>query len=73
MFLFWHKNQNFLRGSLDGTIGELYDQHHLDYNAKAYFEGVPQKWRHLKGEVVCFNLLIDVAHVSIIPFLLYSI
>ncbi|KAJ7832306.1 hypothetical protein B0H13DRAFT_2289105 [Mycena leptocephala] len=55
IFVLWHKNQNLLPGSLDGTIGELYDQHKADYNAKAYFEGVPQKWRHLKGKSVSFN------------------
>ncbi|KAJ7908245.1 hypothetical protein B0H13DRAFT_2498456 [Mycena leptocephala] len=32
IFVLWHKNQNLLPGSLDGTIG------------------VPQKWRHLKGD-----------------------
>ncbi|KAJ6463845.1 kinase-like domain-containing protein [Mycena vitilis] len=62
VFLLWHKNQSLLPGALEGTIGELYDQHREDYNFKVYFENIPQKWRHLKGESVCFNLLIDVAH-----------
>ncbi|KAJ7257230.1 kinase-like domain-containing protein [Mycena haematopus] len=62
VFLLWHQHQNPLPGSLDGTIGELYDIHHRDHNAQGYFGNIPQKWRHMKGESVCFNLDIDVSH-----------
>ncbi|KAJ6556662.1 hypothetical protein B0H10DRAFT_1847552, partial [Mycena sp. CBHHK59/15] len=56
---------NLIPGSLDGTIGELYDNHHRDRSAQAYFGNVPQKWRQMKGEFVCFELHIDVSHVRV--------
>jgi hypothetical protein len=65
VFLLWHKHQNLLPGSLDGTISQLYDNHHRDHNVQAYFGNVPQKWRHMKGESVCFELHIDVSHVRV--------
>ncbi|KAJ7133796.1 kinase-like domain-containing protein [Mycena filopes] len=62
VFLFWHKHQNLLPNSLHSTIGELYDAHKQDYNSQLYLENVPQQWRRLKGEFVCFDLDIDVIH-----------
>ncbi|KAJ7729855.1 hypothetical protein DFH07DRAFT_781824 [Mycena maculata] len=50
VLLQWHKGQNLLLGSLNGTIGELYDMHQQDHNAGTYFKNVPQKWRHIKGQ-----------------------
>ncbi|KAJ6474302.1 kinase-like domain-containing protein [Mycena sanguinolenta] len=62
IFLFWHKHQSLLPGSLNGTIGELYDNHQHDHNAQVYFNNVPQRWRHMRGESVCFELEIDISH-----------
>ncbi|KAK7046460.1 kinase-like protein [Favolaschia claudopus] len=59
VFLLWHKNQNFLPGALEGTLGGLYDSHRTDYNASAYFQDVPPRWKNIRGESVCFNLNID--------------
>ncbi|KAJ7451474.1 kinase-like domain-containing protein [Mycena galericulata] len=56
----WHGNAKLLPGSSDGTIGKLFDTHKGHLNPDLFFNGIPEKWSHLRGEVICFELYIDV-------------
>ncbi|KAJ7449751.1 hypothetical protein B0H11DRAFT_2332079 [Mycena galericulata] len=56
----WHGNAKLLPGSSDSTIGKLFDTHKGHLNLDLFFNGIPEKWSHLRGEVICFELYIDV-------------
>ncbi|KAJ7161857.1 kinase-like domain-containing protein, partial [Mycena crocata] len=56
----WHGNVNLLPGSASGTIGQLFDIHKSEPNPDIFFKNVPEKWSHLRGECMCFELYIDV-------------
>ncbi|KAF7371475.1 Kinase-like protein [Mycena venus] len=56
----WHMNRNLIPGTMDGTVAQLFDIHHADPSADMFFRNVPEKWSHLRGERMCFELYIDV-------------
>ncbi|KAJ7478049.1 hypothetical protein B0H11DRAFT_2424682 [Mycena galericulata] len=51
--------QNYFQGRLTVPLANyLIHKGHL--NPDLFFNGIPEKWSHLRGEVICFELYIDV-------------
>ncbi|KAJ6500211.1 kinase-like domain-containing protein [Mycena vitilis] len=61
----WYLNRNLIPGSAHGTVADVFDIHSRDPSADVFFKNVPERWSHLRGESMCFELYIKRQQVDV--------